>query len=139
MKNKKVNKKTRIILVFFVVIIIPAIWFLFLKNDSDVDMASEKLSGSWLRSDGTYSISISDVEPEGKLEAAYFNPNPINVGRSEWSVQDKKLLLYVEMNDVNYKGSNYNLTYDDQSGQLVGFYSQAVTNQTFDVSFSKTE
>jgi len=137
MKNKKVNKKTRIILVFFVVIIIPAIWFLFLKNDSDVDMASEKLSGSWLRSDGTYSISISNVEPEGKLEAAYFNPNPINVGRSEWGMQDKKLLLYVEMDDVNYKGSNYRLTYIEKSDQLVGYYFQAGTNQTYNVSFSK--
>ena len=137
MKNKKGNKKTRIILVFFVVIIIPAIWFLFLKNDSDFDMASEKLSGSWLRSDGTYSISISNVEPEGKLEAAYFNPNPINVGRSEWGMQDKKLLLYVEMDDVNYKGSNYRLTYIEKSDQLVGYYFQAGTNQTYNVSFSK--
>jgi hypothetical protein len=139
MTTQKPVKKKGMIVVFFLFILIPVIWFLFLNKNSDVEMAAEKLTGSWLRSDGPYSISISNVEPEGKLEAAYFNPNPINVGRSEWGMQDKKLLLYVEMDDVNYKGSNYRLTYIEKSDQLVGYYFQAGTNQTYDVSFSKNK
>lgn len=137
--EKTVNqKRMKPIILFIIIAFIPAVYFfLFMNNDADFDKATDQLTGDWLRSDGTYSISVSNVQPEGKLEAAYFNPNAINVERSEWSVQDKKLLLYVEMNDVNYKGSNYRLTYIEQSDQLVGYYYQAVAKETYEVSFNR--
>ncbi len=111
--------------------------FLFLNKDNHFEQASDKLTGNWLRADGTYSISISNVAKQGKMTAAYFNPNPIHVEKSEWSIKDKKLLVYIEMNDVNYEGSNYKLTYIEETDQLVGFYYQATMQQTFDVIFNR--
>ena len=35
--------------------------------------------GTWLRSDGTYSIEVDAGESAGAVVARHFNPNPINV------------------------------------------------------------
>ena len=137
MSDKKENKKVKIILVFFVIIIIPAIWFLFLNKGSDREVASKTLSGKWLRADGTYTIEIKEVHDENKLVAFYFNPNPINVAKAMWSMEDDVLQVYVEMNDENYEGSYYKLTYNKQSEQLVGIYFQAFSKQSYQVSFNK--
>ena len=137
MTHSKSNKRGRIFVIFLIIIIIPAIWFLFLNKDSDVDMAFEKLAGSWLRSDGIYTIKISDVKENGEMTAAYFNPNPIHVEKAIWKVKDDVLQVYVEMNDKNYEGSYYKLTYNKQSKQLVGIYFQAFSKQSYQVSFNK--
>ena len=137
MTEQKATNKGRIIFIFLIIIIVPAIWFLFLNKDSDVDMASEKLAGSWLRSDGTYTITISDVKEDGIMKAAYNNPKPIHVEKALWNAKDDVLQVYVEMNDENYRGSYYKLTYDEQSDQLIGSYYQAVSRQTYDVYFTK--
>ena len=136
MKEKRTNKKARIILMF-IIILIPAIWFLFLNKGSDKEIASKTLTGKWLRADGNYTIEIKEVRDENKLVAFYFNPNPINVAKAMWSMEDDILEVYVEMNDTNYQGSNYKLTYDEQKGQLAGFYYQAVAKQTYEVEFNK--
>jgi len=34
----------------------------------------ESLKGKWYRLDGGYVIEIKNIEPSGKMEAAYFNP-----------------------------------------------------------------
>jgi len=139
MEKQKAPKKKGLIVVYFLFILIPIIWFFFLNKGSDHEQVSKALTGKWLRSDGTYTIEIKEVEKEGKMIAAYFNPNPINVGKAMWSMKDETIQIYVEMDDLNYKGSNYKLTYDEQTNQLIGFYYQAVAKQTYDVSFSKTE
>jgi hypothetical protein len=43
--------------------------------------------------------------------------------------------LFVELDDVGYPGSTYNLGYDAASGQLKGRYYQAVQRQQYDVVF----
>jgi len=100
---------------------------------------SEQLVGTWERDDGTYKIEIKEVQAEGKLIAAYFNPAPINVGRAGWRIQNEELQIYVELQDENYQGSMYQLTFDDQTGKLVGTYYQAVSGQTYEVNFSQTK
>ena len=137
MTKQKTAKKGRIFFIFIIIIVIPAIWFLFLNKDHHFEQASDKLTGKWLRADDTYSIGISNVAKQGNMTAAYFNPNPIHVEKSEWSMKDEKLQVYVEMNDVNYEGSNYKLTYIEETDQLVGFYYQATMQQTFDVIFNR--
>ena len=39
----------------------------------------QKLIGRWLRPDGGYILEISHISSDRKMEAAYFNPRPINV------------------------------------------------------------
>src|SRR5262245_38211615 len=43
-----------------------------------------RLVGRWQRPDGGYVIEIRNVATNGKLDAGYFNPRPINVARAEW-------------------------------------------------------
>lgn len=131
------KKKPVLIFAFVIIILIPAIWFLFLNNDSDHSQASKILDGRWKRTEGPYTLEFKYINTEGKMNAKYFNPSPINVGRSEWRIQDDKLEVYVELQDANYPGSTYSLVYDKDSVNLSGTYYQAVTRETFAVEFRK--
>ena len=137
MNDQKPNKKWGIVIIFFVVVIIPAIWFLFLNKESDVEIASGSLTGKWLRTDGPYTVEISSVKKDGELKVAYFNPNPIAGAKGSWRLQDGKLSVFVILNDPAYQGSTYELTYNERSKNLVGLFYQAKAKQTFDVYFTK--
>jgi hypothetical protein len=95
----------------------------------------EMLKGKWLRPDGGYVIEIRSVEPSGKMDATYSNPQPIHVEKAEASKDGGAVKLFIELRDVNYPGSTYNLAYDAQSDQLMGIYYQAVLQQRFEVVF----
>jgi hypothetical protein len=43
------------------------------------------LTGRWFRTDGSYVIEIRSVDPGGRMQAAYYNPNPINVSAAQAS------------------------------------------------------
>src|SRR5262245_27006148 len=49
---------------------------------------ADKLVGRWLRSDADYTIEIAGIRPDGKLDARYFNPNPIHVSQAETATKD---------------------------------------------------
>ena len=88
-----------------------------------------------MRDTGGYIIEIRNVGPGGRLEAAYFNPGSIHVGRAQAAEQGGVVKVSVELRDVNYPGSTYTLTYEARNDRLVGRYFQAVTGETFDVTF----
>ena len=94
-----------------------------------------RLIGRWERPDGGYILEIRSASPNRKLDAGYFNPKPIHVGRAEWVVKDKKLFVLVELQDVNYPGSTYGLEYRTATDVLVGNYFQAVDESNYDVEF----
>jgi len=96
-----------------------------------------QLKGEWMRTDGGKSIRINSVATDGKLDAAYFNPNPIRVGRSAWLMKDNILVIVVELRDVNYPGSTYTLQYFPDEDVLAGNYFQAVENANYEVQFSR--
>ena len=97
--------------------------------------AAKQLEGRWLREDGGYMLDLQDIRPDGSLKAFYFNPRNINVHVANWKFEDERLLLYVELRDVNYPGSNYTLMYRAAQDLLWGSYFQAVQKQTMDVKF----
>ncbi len=98
---------------------------------------ADSLVGSWMRTDGTYKIEIIEVKKDGILNARYYNPNAINVGRAGWRMKDKELQIFVELRDKNYPGSIYQLTYNEKQETLSGTYYQAVSKQTYEVKFEK--
>ncbi len=108
-----------------------------LKPASKVD--SKRLIGHWERPDGGYVLAIKDIGKDGTLKAAYYNPLPINVARAEFSRKEGTLVVYVELRDVNYPGSKYNLRYDPVSDKLTGTYYQAVQGETYDIEFSRSK
>jgi len=99
------------------------------------EVSAERLVGRWLRPDGGYVLEIRGAQANGRLEAAYLNPRPINVSRAEWRREGGHLQVFVELRDVNYPGSKYTLRYAPEQDRLVGDYFQAVQRQTFDVEF----
>jgi uncharacterized protein (DUF2147 family) len=97
--------------------------------------AFQKLEGRWQRDDGGYIIDISRVDAGGTLTAAYFNPRPINVAKAEASMLGQTVRVFIELRDVNYPGSTYQLTYDPAEDLLTGSYFQAALQETYDVVF----
>lgn len=137
-KNEGKTNKGIFIIVFVAIILIPAIWFMFLRNDeTGKEEVSEALVGEWMRTDGPYTIKIFSVEDEGKMKSEYFNPGPINVGRSLWMIKDESIRIVVELQDKNYPGSIYNLSVNEDHSKLAGTYYQAFTKETFNVEFNK--
>jgi len=88
-----------------------------------------------VRPDGGYTLLIKAVNDDGSIDAAYFNPNPINVSKAQVSTESGKTNIFVELRDVGYPGSYYTLVYDPDSDRLAGVYHHLVLKQNFDVYF----
>jgi hypothetical protein len=97
------------------------------------------LKGRWVRPDGGYVIEIRQVDADGQLEAGYFNPGPIRVVNSKAEKDGAAVKVYIELNDVNYPGCKYNLTYIPDQRLLVGTYFQAAMRQTYEVAFEREQ
>jgi hypothetical protein len=95
----------------------------------------QKLIGKWQRPDGGYVIEIKSVDADGKLDAAYFNPKPIHVARTQAAMDGTSLKVFIELRDVNYPGSTYTLVYDSGGDSFTGVYYQALQQQSFEVNF----
>ena len=93
------------------------------------------LNGRWVRADGGYVLEIRSIDAAGKIEAAYFNPKPINIAKADATRDGSAIKLFVELRAPNYPGSTYTLTYDREQDQLKGIYFQAVEQQRYDVYF----
>jgi hypothetical protein len=100
-----------------------------------VEARRQKLLGRWLRQDGGYMLEIRRVRSSGQVEAAYFNPRPINVKTAEVRQSGEELRVYVELQDVGYPGSYYDLLYDANQDTLTGNYFQATQKATYAVFF----
>ena len=111
-------------------------WLLLLLAVTSVGAATpEKLVGKWQRTDGDYALDVRRVGSDGRAEVAYSNPGPINVSRAEVKQDAGRLLLLVELRDVNYPGSTYMLAYQPGQDVLIGSYHQPAVGQTYEVGF----
>jgi uncharacterized protein (DUF2147 family) len=95
------------------------------------------LKGAWVRPDGGYTIVIKSIGQNGRLEAMYFNPNPLPFAKAQASREGATLRISFELQAGGYGGSTYELTYDPASDRLKGIYYQAVAKQKFDVYFAR--
>lgn len=93
------------------------------------------LVGRWQRPDGGYVIEISGVRPDGRLEARYFNPNPIHVARAELKQWSRASGFFLKLQDEGYPGSTYDLAYLPEHDCLAGVYFQAAIREAFEVQF----
>lgn len=104
-------------------------------TDSDAKPGLQVLKGRWLRPDGRYVVEVTSVSDRGQLDASYSNPKRVNVSKAEAWQDDAAIKVFIELRDVNYPGSTYNLTYVPDSDQLHGIYCQAALRQRFEVFF----
>jgi hypothetical protein len=96
---------------------------------------AQRVAGRWVRPDGGYVLEIRSVAPDGRLDAAYFNPNPINVAQARVRTIDGPVEVFVELRDTNYPGATYRLVYEPRDDALFGLYMQPAIGQTFEVTF----
>ena len=92
------------------------------------------IQGRWIRTDAPYVIELSHSQ-EGSLQAAYFNPRPIHVGKTDFAEQGGLLQIMIELQDVNYPGSTYVLSYDRPQDLLRGIYFHPESKQSYEVGF----
>jgi len=139
-KSKIIYISAAAIIIFIAILII-----LFTKESGDTAPSKNKtidknlLVGDWVRTDASYLIKIVNVNEDGTLGAQYFNPNPINVGSAIWEESYGNLKVIVELQDVNYPGSTYTLSYLPDRNILAGEYYQAVQGSTFYVEFVRSK
>ncbi|MFN0242483.1 MAG: hypothetical protein ACKVWV_06285 [Planctomycetota bacterium] len=95
------------------------------------------LVGRWMRSDANYVLEIRGAGDDGKLDAGYFNPQPIHVASARASITASRTTVLVELRDQGYPGSTYTLTFDATLDQLRGEYFQAAEQQLFEVLFAR--
>ena len=109
------------------------------QKQPQVQADVQRLEGRWVRPDGGYILQLGEIKKDGSLMAAYFNPRPIKVFSAKWSRKEGKINLFVELRDVNYPGSKYNLQYEPGSDRLKGTYFQAVERRTFHIEFVRAK
>jgi hypothetical protein len=109
------------------------------KGVATVQMTSafERIKGKWMRADGGYILEFKQLKPNNELDVAYFNPNPIHVGKARMYEERGFTKVFVELQDVNYPGSRYTLILNADKNQLVGNYFQATQQVDYEVAFEK--
>ena len=95
----------------------------------------QNLVGRWIRPDGGYIIEIRNVESNGQMQVAYFNPRPINVSQARLTFENKEPQVFIELRDVGYPGATYTLNYLAEQDVLAGLYYQPTAGQSFEVIF----
>ncbi len=122
-----------------VVLIVLAVGILcFVKTQTAVSEEKPDFKvviGEWVRPDGGYIVRISGVNPDGSVDAGYFNPNKINVAEANVSIWKGLVTLYIKLQDKGYPGSTYTLYYYPEKDAMAGVYYQAKMDQTFEVVF----
>jgi hypothetical protein len=93
------------------------------------------LVGNWARPDGGYVLSLKNINDDGHIDAAYFNPNIINVSKAQVTTGPGQLNVFVELQDKGYPGSYYTLTYNPGNDRLEGVYHHLVLKQDFNIYF----
>ena len=96
------------------------------------------LPGRWVRPDGGYVIDIRSVAADGKLDAAYANPDPLPFSKAEATRDGKTIRVFLELRAGGYNGSTYTPAYDPAHDVLAGVYFQAVAQQKFNVYFVRS-
>jgi hypothetical protein len=99
-----------------------------LQPKYDISPSIAKLSeqsdffGTWLRSDGTYSVELEAGEAAGAVVARYFNPNSIHVERAAFDEVEGQPRLEFVLRDEGYPGSVYRLIFLPERRVLLGTY-----------------
>ena len=106
----------------------------FAQNAESLVQDRLAIQGVWTRVDAPYLLDFGYGE-DGLLQAAYFNPQPIHVGKTETAEDDSLLYVQVVLQDVNYQGSTYTLVYDRTQDALFGTYLHGGTGNLYEVQF----
>ena len=82
-------------------ILLIVVWAV-LSQNIDTAISAEQpdfkvIIGEWVRPDGGYILKINSIDPDGRVKAGYYNPNPIHVGEAFIPVEKKKIRLFIKL------------------------------------------
>ena len=106
-------------------------------NQTHTPVELTRIIGRWQRSEGEYILDIRAVRDDGKIDAVYLNPRPINVSKAQAITKGGYVIVAVTLQDSGYPGNIYTLTYDAQADRLDGVYHHRGLGQQFNVEFSR--
>ena len=89
----------------------------------------------WVRPDGSYILELREFGTDGSLVAAYYNPKPIHVSKTDAVEQGGMVQVMIELQDVGYPGSTYVLRYKRAQDTLQGIYFHPASQQSYEVGF----
>jgi hypothetical protein len=95
------------------------------------------LKGIWQRTDASGELTISEIMDNGFLTATYGNPKGINIEKAVWLNTSDVLRIYILFREDLYPGSSFSLNYLPEKDQLLGTYFDALTNESYTVSFKR--
>jgi len=119
----------------FLILVFSFFTFMHAAQSQQKTVEYKNLIGRWVRPDGGYVLHFKAVNDDRSIDAAYFNPNPINVSKAQVSTEPDKINIFVELQDIGYPGSFYTLVYDPERDRLVGVYHHLVRKQNYDIYF----
>lgn len=94
------------------------------------------MQGRWIRTDAPYVIELSQNK-SNTMQATYFNRRLIHVEKTEMATKNGLQYIMIELQDINYQGSIYLLSYDRIQDALHGIYIHGASGQRYQVSFSR--
>jgi hypothetical protein len=97
------------------------------------------LIGTWVRRDGGYVLEIFEINKDGTLNTAYYNPNAIHVAEARVKDDEKHTSIFIKLQDKGYPGSTYDLQYDFNHDVLDGYYFHPGLNRTLRVVFKRIQ
>jgi len=97
------------------------------------------LKGIWERTDTIGEINISEILDNGFLNASYCNPRGINIEKAIWLNTSEVLRIYILFREDKYPGSSFSLNYLAEKDLLLGTYFDALTNESYTVSFKRVK
>ncbi len=128
------KRQTRLLIIVLSALFLAAVSAMVFAADD-----FQPLIGRWQRTEAGYVIEIRSIAPDGKMEAGYFNPRPINVEKAQASTQKNHIKVEVKLRDRGYPGSAYTLVYAPDKDALFGYYYHAVSGQYFEVVFIRAK
>ncbi len=94
------------------------------------------IQGRWVRTDAPYVIELRQNH-SNILEATYFNRRFIHVEKTETAEKNGLQYILIRLEDTNYQGSTYLLSYDRNQDALHGIYTHGASGNRYQVSFSR--
>jgi len=91
-------QKNHFKIVVIVIILASAVF----PRDAETAASEEKpdfnvIIGEWVRSDGGYIVRIRDVNPDGSVDAGYFNPAKTNISEADVSLWKGFVKLFIKL------------------------------------------
>jgi len=99
----------------------------------------EGLKGRWQALAGEFVLQINKIDPLGRMEVQFINPQPVKVVKAQAARDGKEIRISIKLRDPGLPYLIYDLTYQTGLDQLQGVYWQKGNSKSTKVVFIKAQ